>query len=118
MARDPAKVRQNARDTRARRIALIGKAGEARRQRNVYLRMAYGITLEQYEQKLAEQGGGCAICRREPLGKKPLHVDHNHATGAVRDLLCRRCNSLVGFVEKHGDLIPAAQGYLNSFKVN
>ena len=116
--RDPEKVRQNARDTRARRIASIGKVGEARRQRNVYLRMAYGITLEQYEHMLAEQGGRCSICRREPLGIKPLHVDHNHTTGAVRGLLCRRCNSLVGFIEKHGALIPASENYLAKFKAN
>ena len=59
MARDAAKVRQYARDTRKRRIALIGRTGEARRQRNVYLKMAYGITLEHYEAMLDKQDGRC-----------------------------------------------------------
>ena len=115
---DPLKERLTARRTRARRISLIGKEAEARRQRNVYLNFAYGITLAQYEAKLSEQDGKCAICRRPPLGKMPLHVDHDHVSGSIRDLLCRRCNSLVGFVEKHGELIPAATAYLHRFKVN
>ena len=118
MARDPEKVRQNARDTRLRRLALIGREGEARRQRNVYLNFAYGISLAKYEEMLAVQNGACDMCKRLPLGVKPLHVDHDHKTGAIRALLCRRCNSLVGFVEKHGELIPTAQQYVRRFKVN
>jgi Recombination endonuclease VII len=43
---------------------------------------------------LAEQGGGCAICGAEPKTKR-LHVDHDHKTGAVRGLLCFRCNRLI-----------------------
>jgi hypothetical protein len=41
------------------------------------LRRTYGITLEEYNQRLAEQGGGCAICRHPP-GKCRLSVDHDH----------------------------------------
>lgn len=40
---------------------------------------------------LAEQAGGCAICGAEPKTRR-LHVDHDHKTGAVRGLLCYRCN--------------------------
>ena len=115
--RDPEQVRQNARDTRIRRLARIGRDGESRRQRNVYYNHMYGISLEQYEVMLSAQGGACAICARPPIGKR-LHVDHNHSTGMVRALLCRRCNSLVGFIEKHGELITSATRYVHRFKVN
>ncbi len=50
-----------------------------------------GITDEGYAAMLAEQGGGCAICGSTPKTRR-LHVDHDHASGRVRGLLCHRCN--------------------------
>ena len=41
------------------------------------LQKLYGITLEEYNQKLAEQGGVCAICKQPP-GTIRLSVDHDH----------------------------------------
>jgi hypothetical protein len=29
-------------------------------------------------------------------------VDHNHEDGSVRGILCRRCNWVVGLIEKDG----------------
>lgn len=51
----------------------------------------YGIDAAEYAQLLALQGGKCAICRSRPRSKR-LAVDHDHKTGAVRGLLCSRCN--------------------------
>lgn len=49
------------------------------------------MTVAEYESRLNEQGGGCAVCgRRHPK----LRVDHCHKTGRVRGLLCARCNAL------------------------
>ena len=53
-----------------------------------------GVTTEVYERMLASQGGGCAICGNEPKTRR-LHVDHDHATGRVRGLLCHRCNRVL-----------------------
>ena len=64
------------------------------------LRREYGITLEQYNQMLAAQGGGCAICGSEPHEKKRLVVDHCHSSGRVRALLCGPCNTQLGAYEK------------------
>lgn len=51
----------------------------------------YGITGDDYEALLKRQGGKCAICRARPKSKR-LAVDHDHKSGAVRGLLCSRCN--------------------------
>lgn len=52
---------------------------------------ALGVTDEEYARMLAAQGGGCAICGAKPKTRR-LHVDHDHASGKVRGLLCHRCN--------------------------
>jgi hypothetical protein len=39
------------------------------------------------------QGGTCATC-----AGKPEHVDHDHATGQVRGVLCFNCNQALGNV--------------------
>lgn len=61
------------------------------------LRRKYGITPEQYDAILATQGGCCAlfeICgSTKPGGKGIWQVDHDHATGRIRGLLCHTCNS-------------------------
>lgn len=50
-----------------------------------------GVDDATYAAMLAAQGGHCAICPSEPATRR-LHVDHDHATGEVRGLLCFRCN--------------------------
>jgi len=64
-------------------------AEKARRARLLRL---YNITPEEYEVILAFQNGVCYICERPP-GKARLAVDHCHATGLTRGLVCWRCNS-------------------------
>lgn len=52
----------------------------------------YGLTYEQYWALYEHQGGVCNICRRATGAKRKLSVDHCHATGEVRQLLCVPCN--------------------------
>ena len=47
------------------------------------LRKAYGITLADYNARLAEHGGRCEICRKPPV-KVRLSVDHDHAWKKVK----------------------------------
>jgi len=87
-------------------------------RREVNLRSAirrYGITYDEYLAMLESQGDRCAICgcMPDPNGIKAasrLHVDHDHLTGSVRQLLCGRCNQGVGcFVDDPTRLRLAAE---------
>lgn len=82
--------------------------------RRSYLKRTYGITLEAYDAKLAEQGGVCGICGEEPNPAISLHVDHDHESGALRGLLCFRCNQALGALREDPVLLLAAAAYLHA----
>jgi hypothetical protein len=74
------------------------------------LRRVYGISKDEYEAMLARQGGVCGICKKPPV--EPFLVDHCHTTGKVRKLLCRKCNTVLGFCGDDHRLLTAAAEYL------
>ncbi len=81
------------------------------------LKHKYGITVDQYDQLLAEQGGGCAICGvagPEAARWGVLVVDHDHETGKVRGLLCSNCNCAIGLLGDSPELLTKAAGYLSA----
>lgn len=78
------------------------------------LRDHYDLSLEQFDQMLAAQGGVCAVCKRPPA-KGNLCVDHSHATEINRGLLCARCNQFLGYFENHRDLVPSLIAYLEKY---
>ncbi|MCU1378639.1 MAG: hypothetical protein JWN29_1622 [Acidimicrobiales bacterium] len=82
------------------------------RNRDGHLRRKFGITQERYAELLAAQGGGCAVCRKKPKPGRSLHVDHDHATGAVRGLLCFSDNAALGHLAEDEVRIDALLGYL------
>lgn len=65
-------------------------------------------------QMLVTQMTCCAICRCTLLGGKATHVDHDHYTGAVRGLLCSRCNRGLGFFCDDPRLLARAIAYLSA----
>lgn len=75
----------------------------------------YKLSEVEYTQKLEDQGGICAICPRPQ--ERNLSVDHDHKTGKIRDLLCLKCNSLLGFVDDDIDILLSAVKYLLSHQV-
>lgn len=86
-------------------------------QRRRYLLRNYDMTLDKYEEMFGDQGGACAICGHEPdpeghIRTRMLHVDHNHATGAIRQLLCHRCNTALGGFKDDSAILSAAIEYL------
>lgn len=74
----------------------------------------YGVTEEQYNKLLNEQGGCCAICgqQEKSIKKVSLAVDHNHRSGKIRGLLCDTCNRGLGFFKDDPALLFKAIGYL------
>jgi len=64
---------------------------------DAHIRRKYGITQKQYDDMLMQQDNGCAICGKteEPDGRR-LAIDHCHATGKVRGVLCNNCNNGLG----------------------
>jgi hypothetical protein len=86
------------------------------RERAGHLKRKFGLNIEQYDQMLRAQGGGCAICGsgRPQSGKYSLHVDHDHQTGVIRGLLCFRCNNAVGDLDDDAGLLRRAAEYLEA----
>lgn len=80
------------------------------KQRDQYLQSTYGITLKEYQRLLEAQGGGCAICGGLSGGKN-LAVDHNHKSGNVRGLLCKRHNSAIARWIRNAD--EAYEAYIH-----
>ncbi len=83
------------------------------RERETYLLRKYGITLEDYDRRLEEQGGVCAICKEARPEERTLHVDHDHVTGKIRGLLCFRCNNAIGDLRDDIDLVFRMLDYLD-----
>lgn len=74
----------------------------------------YGLTEDQFRRIYESQDGACAICRTglEYLGKG-THIDHCHAHGHVRGLLCQPCNMALGMLRDDTTRFAAAIDYLN-----
>lgn len=93
---------------RERRLRVPGLV----KQQNI--KCKYGLTPEQQAEMVSSQEGVCAICASPPLGNKPLYVDHDHATGKVRQLLCAKCNWTIGVLETNYHDLPAYFSYLET----
>lgn len=86
----------------------------ALKNRQYWLKSQYGITLEQYNEKLRQQNHKCAICSTDEteVFKQLLYVDHNHTTGQIRGLLCHPCNAGLGHFKEKEELLDNAKQYL------
>jgi hypothetical protein len=121
------------REYETRNAAKVARARSDHRQRNLdhhqetrrahyrnnptayrgYNLARYGITIADYDVMLAAQGGGCACCgaKANRTGKR-LFVDHDHDTGAVRGILCHKCNAGIGALGDSVDGVRRALQYL------
>lgn len=87
------------------------------------LRQLYGITIQDYDAMVKAQNKLCAICKNKEyvfnhVSQKTqrLSVDHDHATGKIRGLLCTRCNKALGLFFDDPALLTAATEYLIQHK--
>lgn len=120
--------RNKAKIKEASRLRYQAKKGEYKERHRKYyeenysrvkdaeLQRKYGITLEDYEAMHLAQGGVCAICGKPETSvfrgtPRSLSVDHHHKTGQVRELLCFRCNSVLGKLEESPELIKKLLAY-------
>lgn len=108
--------RERSADHRAAYASAYNDANRTR-VRERHLENAYGLTLQEYDDMFDAQSGVCAICsrpERRVVGNAPptLCVDHCHATGAIRALLCHACNSMLGRVGDDPAILLAAAEYL------
>lgn len=93
------------------------RANDNRRRWN--LQKTYGLSVTQYNALMRKQGGVCAVCGKSELsehgrtGKQfRLAVDHCHRTGAIRGLLCQKCNRAIGLLDDSPALMRKAISYL------
>lgn len=84
--------------------------------RAYHLLRKYGITEGQYDEILRNQSGCCGVCKRPTSQfKSRLAIDHDHATGEIRGLLCPNCNRWIVGRHRLGKgelLLLAAYEYL------
>lgn len=91
-----------------------GRSGTKAYDLELHMKRNYGLNFADYEARLSEQNGVCAICKSEPPKhhKKRLNIDHCHTTGRVRGLLCDACNRALGLFKDSPDLMHKAISYL------
>jgi hypothetical protein len=86
-------------------------------QRKYWLKSEYGLTLEDYNNKVKEQDHKCAICKCDETDafKGLLFVDHCHTTGTVRGLLCHHCNTALGKFRDSKEILTSAIDYVEKY---
>lgn len=87
------------------------------------IKRKYGLTRDQYNEKLKFQDFVCAICKEPETSVDPrtgtlksLAVDHCHKHKGIRELLCNRCNITLGKINDDVDLLQKMIDYLNKHK--
>lgn len=88
-----------------------------------HIKYRYGIPAIEYHRKLEDQNHACSICKLPEnviVNNKiiRLAVDHDHKTKAIRDLLCIRCNRVLGSVKDSPKLLKEMASYLNRHNIN
>ena len=78
------------------------------------LNQKFCMTIAEYELILKSQNGVCKICYKG--FQYNLSVDHDHATGKVRGLLCKNCNTMLGNAKDSIQILQSAITYLKGAK--
>jgi hypothetical protein len=85
------------------------------KERKRKLLSKWGLTSEQWEEIFNFQDRRCACCGTATAGaKKGWMVDHNHATKAIRGIICTRCNTTLGMLgDDAGSVVEACLEFLS-----
>jgi hypothetical protein len=77
----------------------------------------YDLSAQEYTRMFFMQGSRCAICgRRQDELEHALCVDHDHASGKVRGLICRSCNLGIANFEENVVYLRRAIEYVEIWK--
>uniref|UniRef100_A0AAU8BB03 Endonuclease VII n=1 Tax=Escherichia phage Baskent_phicoli_1 TaxID=3145031 RepID=A0AAU8BB03_9CAUD len=106
------KTCRNKQIMKTRKLRYSKSASFRESKRNETLRKLYGITVDDYEEMFKRQGGVCAICHQPETGNIRMAVDHCHASGKVRGLLCKNCNTALGNLKDSIEILTNAITYL------
>lgn len=88
---------------------------DPKQKRDQNLKRRYGISIRSYNKLLTHQGGMCAACGGPPGTEDGVfRVDHDHATGSVRGLLCLACNAALGNVQDKPATLARLKLYLET----
>ena len=87
-----------------------------------HIERTYGLNKDGYEDMLASQGGGCAICNRTPDNGVRFHIDHDHSCcprgktcgECVRGILCGECNKGLGLFFEDETVLRSAIAYVQT----
>jgi Recombination endonuclease VII len=100
-----------------RRRGIRRDPAAARRRYSLKYRLSrYGLTQEEFDRLLGEQGHACAMCHTAFGDGQPIFIDHDHACcpdekkscgKCVRGLLCLSCNTALGHIERKYELARA-----------
>lgn len=108
----------------------FGKQGRlnyiAKRSRKCNVKNMYGLEWKEYEALKELQDHKCEICKMEiqdyfetknpPGDRGEIVIDHCHDTGRVRGLLCKTCNSGLGFFKDNPEFLRNAAAYIEKIK--
>ena len=104
--RNPEEVRRRARERKATPSGRL-------RVRKSNLKQSFGISKSEFDRKWRDQGKTCAICgARRRRGEPVFALDHDHATGMIRGILCHNCNRALGLANDDIRLLERAIKYL------
>lgn len=103
----------NARSKKCRQYRAHNWTGLNRE--DVIIRRQYGISMQEFEELLEFQNGGCAICNK-PIDslRRRMNIDHCHDTNVVRGLLCSGCNTGLGHLGDNIEGLLKAVAYLEN----
>lgn len=99
-------------------LYLARKDTKEYKDRMLYNRMKreYGLSKEQYDLLVENHKSRCAICNEHNDNlTHSLCIDHNHDTGKVRGLLCKKCNTMIGLANDDVELLQKGIAYLCSY---
>ncbi len=99
-------------------IKASGRRADSRqtrrnKNRDRWLKRRYGISQAQFQMMTEAQRNRCAACG---CSDSELCIDHDHSTGFVRALLCKKCNSALGYVDESPERCEALAQYIRDWK--